>query len=341
MGDILRRWDHIPPGFLEAGPRDLLDLLGGPSLICLEGRRPRPLFVSVLQHGNEYTGLQAAQRLLSHFGTRNLPRSLALFVGNVAAAAKGVRSLDGQPDFNRIWPGHGMAECPETAMAEGLVREMARRDVFASIDVHNNTGLNPHYACINRLDPQFLSLASLFGRTVVYFLRPRGVQSMAFAPVCPATTVECGKPGEEYGVRHAAEFLGAVLGLEAIPAQPADDCSLYHTVATVRVPDGVPFGFSPDGPGIRFLDDLDRFNFRELPEGTTLGRVPDGAVPLTVIGEQGEDLRDQYFRVCDGELMTTRRVMPSMLSLDAEVVRQDCLCYLMERIRPPAVPSRS
>ena len=63
-----------------------------------------------------------------------------------------------------------------------VVDIMRERGVFASIDLHNNTGSNPHYACVNRLDNRYLHLATLFARTVVYFLRPTGVQSVSYLP---------------------------------------------------------------------------------------------------------------------------------------------------------------
>jgi succinylglutamate desuccinylase len=135
------------------------------------------LFVSVLLHGNETTGWQAVRQLLRCYRERELPRSLSLFIGNVRAARYGQRRLDGQPDYNRIW---GPGSTPEHAMAEAVLRQMRQRGVFASVDIHNNTGTNPHYACVNYLDPSTLHLATLFGRTVLYFRRPEGVQSMAF-----------------------------------------------------------------------------------------------------------------------------------------------------------------
>ena len=57
-------------------------------------------------------------------------------------------------------------------MMRDVVAQMRLRRVFASIDIHNNTGSTQHYACVNRLDPPFLHLATLFSRTVVYFRRP-------------------------------------------------------------------------------------------------------------------------------------------------------------------------
>ena len=35
-----------------------------------------------------------------------------------------------------------------------------------------------------------------------------------------------------------------------------------------------------------------------------------------------------------GVRLTRRQVMLAMLTRDARIVRQDCLCYLMERIHP-------
>ena len=90
-----------------------------------------------------------------------------------------------------------------------VMSRMADREIFASIDVHNNTGINPHYACINRVDNQFLHLAAQFSRTVVYFIRPLGVQSMAMSHICPAVTLECGKVGQQHGVDHALDYLDA------------------------------------------------------------------------------------------------------------------------------------
>ena len=99
-----------------------------------------------------------------------------------------MRHLDGQPDYNRVWPGSETDGTAEHALMRDVMQRMADREIFASIDVHNNTGLNPHYACVNVIDNRFLHLAALFSRTVVYFLRPLGVQSMALAKLCPAVT---------------------------------------------------------------------------------------------------------------------------------------------------------
>lgn len=339
MGSLLREYHELPPGLLTAEPTALAEVLGGPSLIHLPGRREQPLFVSVLLHGNETTGVFAIQALLRKFQDKELPRALSLFVGNVAAARDGVRRLAGQPDYNRVWPGGEDCDSPEQRLMQEVLDIMQARQPFASVDVHNNTGINPHYACINRIDHRFMHLASLFSRTLVYFIRPRGVQSMAFARLCPAVTVECGKVGQSAGELHVREFLDACLHLSDIPAHPvaAHDVDLYHTVATVRVPRVFSFGFGEQPVDICFINDLDHLNFRELPPGTTLAQLNgvDG-MPLEAVDEQGLEVAERFFTV-EGRLLRTRRaLMPAMLTLDERVIRQDCLGYLMERYPLPA-----
>lgn len=332
--------DHLPDRLLDTDSRGLEALLGGPTLIHLPGARGPALFVSVLMHGNEPVGWDAVRALLSErivrFGGLHLPRALSLFIGNVSAAASGVRHLPGQADYNRVWPGGGLPPSREHLVMAAVIRTMAERGCFASIDLHNNTGSNPHYACVNRLDNRFLHLATLFSRTVVYFLRPAGVQSMAMAAFCPAITLECGKVGEETGVRHARDLIDAALHLAEIPDHPVapQDIDLFHTVARMQVPDGASFGFAPEEADLVLNPEIEHFNFRELAPGTAFGRVNGGSgpsLPLEVRDEGGLDVTGRYFALEDGEIRLRQSVMPSMLTRNQVVIRQDCLGYLMER----------
>ena len=334
---MLNLYEDLPAGLLEARIEDLEDLLGGPSLIHLPGRRPEPLFVTVLSHGNESTGFRAVQSLLREYRDRELPRALSLFIANVTAARHGLRRLDGQIDYNRVWPGTDAADSPEARMMQQVVDGMGERRPFASLDVHNNTGINPHYACINRIDNQFLHLAAQFSRTVVYFIRPLGVQSMAMSHICPAVTLECGKPDHEYGAAHAQDYIDACLHMSELPGHPvaSGDIDLFHTVATVKVPDGVSFGFADEAVQLDLASDLDHLNFRELPAGTRLGSLRNSdTLPLDVRDEDGRPVQEHFFAIDNGELVTTRPVMPSMFTLDTRIIRQDCLGYLMERLLP-------
>jgi len=177
----------------------------------------------------------------------------------------------------------------------------------------------------------------------VYFRTPPGVLSGAFAEFAPAIAVECGKPGEPANDARAAGYLEACLHLSEIPSHPvaAHDLSLYHTVCTVRVPDAMAMAFEPEQAALTLDAGLDHLNFTDLPAGHRLGRVtgvaPGAAPPLQATDERGRDVSLVYFSTDpQGVIRLARPATPAMLTLDLRVVRQDCLCYLMERMAPGA-----
>lgn len=332
---MLTELDYLPDGLLQVEASKLYTILPGPTLIHLPGRRDTPLFVSILLHGNEDTGLKAMQAVLKKYQNTNLPRALSLFIGNIEAARQGLRRLENQLDYNRVWSADADANASEHRMTRKVVKIMMQRGVFASIDIHNNSGLNPHYACINRLDDNFLHLATMFSRIVVYFTTPKGVQSEAFAHLCPAVTLECGKPGGVGGIEHAAAFVEGALHLSRFPAHPVPkhDLNLFHSVAVVTVPETISLSVGASLSNLCLEETIDHYNFRELEPGTRLGFVSEtNLMPLQARNETGQDISGYYFEVKAGELITRRPVMPAMLTRDIPIIRQDCLCYLMERM---------
>jgi succinylglutamate desuccinylase len=332
---LLTQLDQLPDGFLTSHAQQLHSLLPHPTLIHLSGRIKEPLLVSTLLHGNEITGLLAIQALLKKQGERELPRALSIFVGNISAARHNLRRLEGQPDYNRIWPGTTMESSPETIMAEQVLDEMRKRKPFASIDIHNNTGLNPHYACINKLGQSFFHLAALFSRTAVYFTYPKGVQSSAFSEICPAVTLECGKPGQKQGTEHALEFIESCLHLSEHPQHPIahSDIELFHTVAQVKIRENCSFSYQQSDVDLALDPDLDHMNFTELPTGTVIGISKSTLQPPVIASnDDGEEVTNCYFNLKDNDLIIKKPLMPAMLTLDERVIEQDCFCYLMERM---------
>jgi len=330
---MLNVYEEIPEGMLACEAHELHTVLPGPSLIHLTGERSEPLFISVLLHGNETTGWDALRSVLQDYQGRSLPRSLSLFIGNVSAAAQGLRHLNEQPDYNRIWKAEG--HHAEEVMVRQILEQMRERNIFAAIDIHNNTGRNPHYACVNRLATSFFQLATLFSTTIVYFLKPDSVLSMAFAELCPAVTVECGKVEDRSGIEHARQFILNALALEHFDDDSMDVHSLhvFHTVAVVKLQEGISIGVNEDDMDIDLLPDVDQYNFHELQPGTVFARIHhDRALPVRAENEFGKDVTARYFENRDGDLCNITPVMPSMITLDVDIVKQDCLCYLMERL---------
>lgn len=335
----LHEINTIPEGLLDVtDAKTLHKIMPHPTLMHLEGEKKEPLFVTVLLHGNEDTGLFAVQRLLQKYEGRTLPRSLSVFFGNVYAAKEGLRRLEGQPDYNRVWADGEYQNSGEAEMIAEVTRIVTGMKPFASVDIHNNTGKNPHYGCINRLTPDFLYLASLFGRTVVFFETPRGVQSMALAEHCPAITIECGKPGVEQGTAHAAEYVDTLLHLESFSHHEIrrSEVDVFHTAVRVTIPESVAFSFSDADADLKLLPELENDNFSELPAGTLFGRItPGSGARFEAYDDDNRERSEEYFAVEHDAIRLKRPMMPSMITLDERVIRQDCFCYLMERIALP------
>lgn len=335
----LTEYEGLPDGFLTVAAADLYQVLPGPSLIHLPGERAEPLFVSVLLHGNETTGFEALQLLLREFKDSMLPRALSIFVGNVNAARHGLRVMPDGPDFNRIWPDatgrHAtLTGAQEAALTTRVVTRMRERNLFASIDLHNTSGRNPHHACVTKPNAASLHLASLFSRQILYFETPRGVQNMAFDALCPAMTGECGQAGKSDGVSLTHEFLHRCIHIDQMPtAPPEGDFELYRSIATVKVPAQVDFEFGMPSASLSFVSQMDGYNWREISAGTQLAELNglQGLV-LDVRAPDGRDVSAEFLVRDDKKLLTKRSLVPAMLSLDKNIVRQDCLCYFLERV---------
>ncbi|MGE0055586.1 MAG: M14 family metallopeptidase [Hyphomicrobium sp.] len=331
----LHVFDSFPSALLDVPAVDLWRVLEGPTLFRIEGRQPQPLFLSVLLHGNEDTGWQAVQSVMREAASKGLARTLMVFVGNIDAARANVRTLPTQNDYNRTWPGTLLEQTDEAAVMHEVVEMVRASNPFASIDIHNNTGNNPHYACLNELTDPYLHLARLFSRTIVYFKKPLGVQSAAMARICPAVTVECGRVGGTAGVEHAAEFIHAALAMSHFPhaSLPEGDVDLLQTRAIVKVSPEATFSFDGTEADFRFRADLDHLNFSELKAGTPFGALGGARTHRLDVVPCGEfTLRGEYFDYQCGEIRLARPAIPSMLSLDPNAVRLDCLGYLMQRI---------
>lgn len=332
MSEMLDEYHELPEGLLSTTVENLHHILPKPSLIHLAGKEMRPLFICTLLHGNETTGFYAIQKLLRSYENQVLPRSVTIFIGNVKAAEEGVRRLDEQVDYNRIWPGTHQHFLAEAHMMKRVTEIMQQKDVMASVDIHNNTGKNPHYACINKLEKEFFALAGMFSDTLVYFTTPKGVQSSAFAEICPSVTLECGQSGQEAGIDHALNYLQKVLATNELSHCETAGLKLYHTVARVKIPDGYSFGFEDDAT-INLLPEIENYNFKELKKGTELAKVePESSAYLQAFDDDEREVGREFFEYNDEQILLKKPVMPAMLTMNTQVIRQDCLCYLMERM---------
>jgi len=327
---MLNEMNHIPEAFFNAKANELHDILGAPTLIHLDGINKQPLFICTLLHGNETTGFYAIQRLLQQYRNKKSPRAISIFFGNVTAAKENQRHLDTQDDFNRIWPGSHHSDSAEKDMMQTVTRIMMKKKPFASIDIHNNTGKNPHYGCINNLNPHGLVLASKFSDIAVYFTDPKGVQSSAFSDFCPSVVLECGQASDKSGEEHALQYLNTILQLKDLSSHDSNNLSLYHTIARVIIPKTVSIG---DDKDISLNPALGDKNFHTISPGTKFAAInPEKKSTIIVNNESHEDITDEYIERKNEKLFLKKSITLAMFTTNERAIRQDCVCYFMEEL---------
>jgi hypothetical protein len=324
------RLHGLSDGFFDISSANIRSLFPNPTLIHLDGKDPNFLFISILLHGNEYTGLKVMQKVLAEHA-QDLPRSILMFIGNVRAAEANRRYLPDQVDYNRCWPGTELEASATSQMMQRVVEIAHGLPLFAAIDIHNNTGKNPHYACITDPNMQNQNLAARFNRVGMVF-NHRGVSTMAFDGICPAITLECGLPGDPQGIEHACRFVEGMLILDELPqSQPTRHAlHLVESHLTLNIPEDVSFAFDPVADAdLRFEHDFEDRNFTLFDPHQVFGytRVER---PLSITDTDGHDVTDEILRVEEGKIYLNNTLMPAMITRDKLVIRQDCLCHLLQ-----------
>jgi len=213
-----------------------------------------------------------------------------------------------------------------------VTRIMEKKKPFASIDIHNNTGKNPHYACINILNPHGLVLAAAFSDIAVYFTDPKGVQSAAFSDFCPSVVLECGQASDKSGEDHALSYLETILGMENLSSHDSKNLMLYHTIARVTIPKTVSIGDSSND--ICLNAQLEDRNFHQIQPGTEFAAVSSTKEKLIIVNsESHEDITDEYMERVEDKILFKKPITLSMFTTNERAIRQDCVCYFMEELR--------
>lgn len=323
----LDRFRGLSASLDTISPSEIKRVFPNPSLIEIEGDRSPPLFVSVLLHGNETSGLEVLKALRQKLARGKPARSLMIFVGNVDATAQGLRFVDGQPDHNRIWAGGDTAFHKMAKHVTDLARQAK---VFASIDVHNNTGANPLYGCVSVQRAADLHLAARFAPQGVYYRNPPTTLSIAFSKFCPSITLECGQPGEAHGIQAALDLIDYASDIDAFPEQPpaTEALTMYETVGRVLVSPRATIGFGDEPADIIFPATFEAQNFKPVQAGSVWAQSRV-SLPLVVLDELGHDLTGNFFERSGDKIRLLRDVVPAMITRDKDVIAKDCLCYLM------------
>jgi len=321
---------NVLPNLSGIEARNVRSVFPESALISLEGRHKQPLFLSVLVHGNETVGWEALKRLQVWMANHPLPRSLLIFIGNVRAAELNVRMVPDRPDYNRIWRA---GDTPEHRLAARVTTIVREAKPFAAIDLHNNTGANPHYALVHHDRPEDLQLTSLFSPHAMMTNNPPGTCSEAMSAFCPAITAECGHSGITANEEAAFNLVLDALHLDHWRGAPDVPMDLYSVTGRILIDPNARMVFEHGVEGdVEFPANLEKWNFYDRPAGSAFARILNGTNPVRVTTETGEDVTDICFAREEDRLILKRDFTPVMLTTNEAAIRADCLGYLMEKM---------
>ncbi|MCT4640792.1 MAG: M14 family metallopeptidase [Bacteriovoracaceae bacterium] len=321
--------DYIPLDLIDCEITQINKVLEGPTLIHIEGDIPNPLFVTTLLHGNETTSFYVLQKLLNDYKDKRPPRDLIIFVGNIEATSLGKRVASDDVDFNRVWC---KGDTKYHQVTNDVIEYLKNKNLFASIDIHNNTGANPFYGCINVRSGKFYHLAALFQKKVVYFTEPDGVNSLCFSKICPSITIEAGKSGFPEATVAVYNYVKKVLHLDELRDDyGCDEITLYHTVATIKVNKNRDITVSDEDKELKINPAIEKFNFVPMLKGQLIAKSMNKN-DLCVISDEGDDVTSNYLIYHDDCYRVKEMFIPSMLTTNIEVMKKDCLGYVMEKL---------
>ena len=308
----------------ELQAHELASVLHSPTLFDLSVPHQPPFFVSTLLHGNEISGWDAVRELVhEEYQTKKLP-SCVILVGNVLAAQEGRRMLEGQPDFNRIWEG---GNSPYTKWADDVISFVKAKRPWFALDIHNNTGPNPHHSIVTSIDVTTMSAARLFSRTAIFAQQPPGVLTRRTSGFCTSITIEAGLPQDPASATRAREYIAKLWSHGTVPSIDTTDQELFQNNVRVLIENADSIS---DDQVPKFAPKLYRYNFKTIPAGTELARLMVDHARLRAVDEDQRDQTKTFLSYKGKNVSLKRDTILSMYTEDPRIARQDCVCYFLE-----------
>ena len=140
------------------------------------------------------------------------------------------------------------------------------------------------------------------------------------------------------GIETVANYITEVLFLDEF-STPKDKSKIevYHTLGRILLDDKIEIDFNEDPASIKdisFINEFDDYNFRDIPNDLMIGHCQiENRDLLKVQDNDGKDVTDKYLKFENDRIMINQSFIPSMFSKDIYVVKEDCLGYVMERIK--------
>ena len=300
---------------LDVEAHELHRFLSGATVFDLRQEGVQPFFVSTLLHGNETSGWDAVRRFISDYPDA----SILLFVGNVQAAAQNMRHLPHEKDFNRIWR--------EQPWLSNLNELLETYKPWCGIDIHNNSGPNPHYSVVTDTRASTLALATLFSNKVIFTDHTLDILAHSVASYCPALTIETGTVDDSGSEQRAYDFLQHLNTIGCVPDTLQCEPKTYATIGIVKVEH--KNGSLDDFPV--FEPSLQQKSFKTLAAGSPfINCLPSGWQVNVLDPAHDRDLTHDFLEFHDQSAFLKRDVVMSMFTHTPLLAIQDCVCYFLK-----------
>ena len=311
--DVRRKFDVT---LFDVDAADLHTELDGPTVFDLRRGTKRPFFASTLLHGNETSGWNSIRRFLAD----SKEASLVVLVGNIEAAAQNQRHLPHETDFNRVW-----RQDPWRTNLQELLHEV---DPWCGIDIHNNSGPNPHYSVVTNFDSSTLALASMFSDKLIYTEHTKDILGYALSQYCPALTIETGTVDDAESEARAYELLRILSRMDQVPSKPCRELQTFSTRGIVKVEHA-----SESKENFPHFDrKLDNKSFQTLTAGTEfVNCIPAGWHVNVMDPADDVDVTDEFIDFRGDRAYLKRDVVLSMFTRNPVLAVQDCVCYFLNR----------
>lgn len=331
---------------LHADYQQFLLSLIGLTVIDISGENSDECrIISILLHGDEPSGLIAVHRWLTSENTLPKPKTnIRIIISSVEAATYqhlfSHRFLPNGVDINRCFNKSMLKLDENNNNIKGYVEraqliEQAIREVnpTAIIDLHNTSGNGPAFAVSTIINPNVLSLASYFCNTLILSdISIGAMMELDFS--CPVVTIECG--GRHDDQAHEVAFAGiqqfAQCDSNCVLPQDKAVQILYKPLRLLIKSDRkLSFSAHDEGySGVTIRDNIEQFNYGGCCEGLLLGWVDDdGLDNLQLIDDQGNNVIQHYFTIVDNKLVCKTNLKIFMASNQENIVRSDCLFYVV------------
>ncbi len=307
--------ERVDEQLLHVEAHELHRYLKRATVFDLRQTAVRPFFVSTLLHGNETSGWDAVRRFISDYPDA----SIVLFLGNVDAAAEQMRHLPDEADFNRIWR--------QKPWRSAMTQLLERFNPWCGIDIHNNSGPNPHYSVVTDKTASTLALAALFSNKVIFTDHTLDILAHTVSFHCPALTIETGTVDDPASEQRAYDFLVRLNHLRRVPEMHYREMETYETVGIVKVEH--ENGSLENFP--RFDTSLKQKSFDTLPAGSPfIDCLPPGWKVNVSDPAHDRDLTHDFLEFHDKRAFLKRDVVMSMFTNTPLLAIQDCVCYFLK-----------